>query len=225
MQLKETIHKLIKKGITWGSVKSCIFCYFLMHKYTLCCFKTWKTTFDIILLCFFIFLKIRNQSFEGQYQIARIGTEWFWNLLSCASMMWNVAWPVIVPVTCLVKKLKNVMDCTEFFARILKFNSENRWQSYFKECFLQFLSYFSWDSKEFKLHNISVFQTSCVLCLLNVSSDFQTAGLSQPYLIPVIFLRDLKAIWNDFSPDSIHMFIVKKNWKMENEMVKKMNQL
>ena len=155
--LKETIHKLTKEGITWGSVKNCLFCYLLMCKYTLCCFKTCKITFDIILLCFFIFLKIRNQCFEGHYQIAKVGAEWIWNLLWCASMMWNVAWPVMVPATYLVKKLKNVMDCTEFFAGIFKFNSENRWQSYFKECFLPFLSYFSWDSKEFKLHNISVF--------------------------------------------------------------------
>lgn len=72
---------------------------------------------------------------------------------------------------------------------------------------------------------MSVFQASCVLCLSDASSDFQTAGLPQPYFTPIIFLHDLKAISNDFSPDSIHMFIVEKNWKIENEMMKKISQL
>lgn len=57
---------------------------------------------------------------------------------------------------------------------------------------------------------ISLSSRPAVFCLLYVSSDFQTAGLSQPYFTPIIFLHDLRAIWNDFPLHSIHMFTVKK---------------
>lgn len=50
---------------------------------------------------------------------------------------------------------------------------------------------------------------------------FKQLGFLNHILPQLSFSMIFKAISNDFSPDSIHMFIVKKNWKIENERMKK----
>lgn len=95
------------------------------------------------------------------------------------------------------QEIKNAVDCSEFSAGILFFFSVQLRKKYdnliLKGCFPPLLSHFSKNSKEFKLYNISVLHASCVLCLSDASSDFQTAGLSQPYFTPIIFLHDLQS--------------------------------
>lgn len=55
------------------------------------------------------------------------------------------------------------------------------------------------------------FQTSCVLCLSDASSDFPTAGLSQPYFTPIIFLHDLQSDFKwFFSLLNAHVYSKKK---------------